>query len=198
MDYLVILLLSEFDMSLMSQVEAILFVASKPLTPAAIAKSLQVEVETVRDALSQLADRYGDPDSGLSLVDTGAEVQLTTRAEHTEIVERYTTQEIMGELTRAQLETLTVVAYQGPITRPELETIRGVNCSIILRNLLVRGLVEEDESTDKLMTAYRVSVDALRHLGVASVTDLPDYATLHQHPHLSGNSVVEPAVMETE
>ncbi len=182
----------------MSQVEAILFVASKPLTPAAIAKSLQVEVEAVRNALSQLADRCGDPDSGLALIDTGAEVQLTTRSEHTEIVERYTTQEIMGELTRAQLETLTVVAYQGPITRPELETIRGVNCSIILRNLLVRGLVEEDEATDKLTAAYRVSVDALRHLGIANVTDLPDYATLHQHPHLSGNPVTEPVMPKAE
>jgi len=187
----VILLLSAFDMSVVSQLEAILFVASKPLTPAALAKSLQVEEATVRDCLSQLTDRYGDPDSGLALVNTGAEVQLVTRPEHTELVERYTTQEIMGELTRAQLETLTVVAYQGPITRPELETIRGVNCAIILRNLLVRGLVEEDEATDKLATAYRVSVTALRHLGVASVTDLPDYATLHQHPHLSGAAVTE-------
>lgn len=195
MNYLETLLLSVFDMSLMSQVEAILFVASKPLTPAAMAKTLQVEVEAVRDMLAQLADKYADVDSGLALIDTGAEVQLTTRAEHTEVVERYTTQEIMGELTRAQLETLTVVAYQGPITRPELETIRGVNCAIILRNLLVRGLVEEDESTDKLASAYRVSVTALRHLGIANVTDLPDYATLHAHPHLSGNPVAESIVV---
>ena len=191
-----ILLLNAFNMSLTSQLEAILFVAGKPLTPVAMAKTLQTEVEAVRDALSTLADRYADPDSGLVLVDTGAEVQLTTRAEHVEIVERYTTQEIMGELTRAQLETLTVVAYQGPITRPELETIRGVNCAIIVRNLLLRGLIEEDDATDKLMAAYRVSVTALRHLGIANVTDLPDYATLHQHPHLTGTAVVE--VSETE
>lgn len=197
-NYLGILLLNVYSMSLTSQVEAILFVASKPLAPAAMAKTLQVEVEAVRDALSTLTDRYADPDSGLTLVDTGAEVQLTTRAEHSEVVERYTTQEIMGELTRAQLETLTVVAYQGPITRPELETIRGVNCAIILRNLALRGLIEEDETTDKLMTAYRVSVTALRHLGIADVVDLPDYATLHQHPHLTPAAVDSVQLPEAE
>lgn len=184
-------------MSLSSQVEAILFVASKPLTPGMMAKTLQVEIEAVCDALSTLADRYSDPDSGLVLVDTGAEVQLTTRPEHGELVEHFTTQEIMGELTRAQLETLTVVAYQGPITRPELETIRGVNCAIILRNLLLRGLIEEDETTDKLMAAYRISVTALRHLGVASVTELPDYVTLHQHPHLNPASDSAASVTES-
>lgn len=171
--------------TLVSQIEAILFVAGKPLTPAAIARVLEVTPDEVQAALTTLAALRVDADSGLQIIDTGSEVQLVTRAEHSAIVERFTTQEIMGELTRAQLETLTVVAYQGPITRPELEAIRGVNCAIILRNLLVRGLIEEEETTDKLMAAYRVSVTALRHLGIATPSDLPEYATLHNHPHLT-------------
>ena len=168
-----------------SQLESVLFIASKPLSRKELSKALDVETEVLEEAIKDLKDQYNDPASGIHIVDTGADVQMVTNPANAEIVEDFTKQELMGELTRAQLETLTVVAYQGPITRPEIEAIRGVNCSIILRNLAVRGLVEEEDSVDKLMTAYRISATALRQLGIASAVELPDYETLRQHPHLT-------------
>lgn len=171
-------------MSLLSQLESILLVASKPLSRAEIAKALSCEKEAVEEAITTLSQKYNQPDSGLRILDTGAAVQLVTNPDNTAVVEQFTKQELMGELTRAQLETLTVIAYQGPITRPEIEAIRGVNCSIILRNLAMRGLVEEEESVDKLMAAYRISAEALRQLGIANPTELPNYGELHAHPHI--------------
>lgn len=168
-----------------SQLESVLFIASKPLSRKELSKALAVEMETLEEAIKALKDQYNDPASGIHLIDTGADVQMVTNPANAEIVEDFTKQELMGELTRAQLETLTVVAYQGPITRPEIEAIRGVNCSIILRNLAVRGLVEEEDSVDKLMTAYRISATALRQLGITDVSELPDFASLHQHSHIT-------------
>lgn len=168
-----------------SQLESVLFIASKPLSRKELSKSLVVDAEVLETAIVQLKDQYNDPASGIHIIDTGADIQMVTNPANAEIVEEFTKQELMGELTRAQLETLTVVAYQGPITRPEIEAIRGVNCAIILRNLAVRGLVEEDTSVDALMTAYRISTAALRQLGVTSSAELPDYATLRQHPHIT-------------
>ena len=166
-----------------SQLESVLFIATKPLSRKELAKALGVEIEALEKAIKDLKDQYNDPASGIHIVDTGADLQMVTNPANAEIVEDFTKQELMGELTRAQLETLTVVAYQSPITRPEIEAIRGVNCSIILRNLAVRGLVEEEDSVDKLMTAYRISATALRQLGIASAAELPNYETLRQHPH---------------
>ncbi len=168
-----------------SQLESVLFIASKPLSRKELSKSLAIESEVLETAIAQLKDQYNDPASGIHIIDTGADVQMVTNPANAEILEDFTKQELMGELTRAQLETLTVVAYQGPITRPEIEAIRGVNCAIILRNLAVRGLVEEDTSVDALMTAYRISATALRQLGIASSAELPDYETLREHPHLA-------------
>jgi len=51
--------------------------------------------------------------------------------------------ETTGELTKPSIETLTIIAYRGPIAKYELERIRGINCSLILRNLILRGLAEE-------------------------------------------------------
>lgn len=168
-----------------SQLESVLFIASKPLSRKELGKALAVEATVLEEAIIALKDQYNDPASGIHIVDTGADVQMVTNPANAEIVEDFTKQELMGELTRAQLETLTVVAYQGPITRPEIEAIRGVNCAIILRNLAVRGLVEEEDSVDKLMAAYRISATALRQLGIADVSELPDFTTLHEHPHLT-------------
>lgn len=168
-----------------SQLESVLFIASKPLSRKELSRALAVEMEVLEEAITALKDQYNDPTSGIHLVDTGADVQMTTNPANAEIVEEFTKQELMGELTRAQLETLTVVAYQGPITRPEIEAIRGVNCAIILRNLAVRGLVEEETGVDSLMVTYRISATALRQLGISTVAELPDYAVLRQHPHLT-------------
>lgn len=95
-----------------------------------------------------------------------------------------TKDEMAGELTKAQLETLTVVAYRSPVTRPELEQIRGVNCAVILRNLLVRGLIEEKEHATHPIPVYTLSLEAMRHLGMTSTTELPQYAELSHHAHL--------------
>ena len=171
-------------MYLNSPIESLLFVASKPLSIKDIAKALGVQVGEVEEAVSALKEAYNTAESGIYIIDTGSSIQMVTNPANSEVVEKFTTRELMGELTRAQLETLTVIAYQGPITRPELEQIRGVNCAIILRNLEMRGLIEEEESVDKLMATYRLSVDALRYLGITSPAELPDYAELHDHSHL--------------
>ncbi len=92
-----------------------------------------------------------------------------------------TKEETESELTRPQLETLTIIAYRGPITKPEIEHIRGVNCSIILRNLLMRGLIIEKEDKVKLQPVYTIASELLRKLGVHGVEELPDYEDLHKN-----------------
>jgi segregation and condensation protein B len=86
-------------------------------------------------------------------------------------------------LTKPGLETLTIVAYRGPITKPELELIRGVNCSLILRNLLMRGLVVQQPGTegDEVLAQYTASPEFLQYLGFTSVQQLPNFDELHSH-----------------
>ncbi len=171
-------------MNLESQIESILFVAAKPLSVRTIAKAIgRAEAEVV-EIFESLRAKYADDASGFSLITNGAEVQLGTKPENAAAVDGFVKDEAAGELTRAQLETLTVIAYRGPVTRPELEQIRGVNCALILRSLLIRGYIEEYEEATSLTTVYRLSLEAMRHLGVASPEELPDYAALHAHEYI--------------
>ncbi len=166
---------------LLSKIESILFVASKPLSSKQIAKALQKKTSELDDVLETLLMKYNQEDSGIHILHENNEYQMATNPSNSEVVDLFIKDEVSGELTKAQLETLTVIAYRGPITKPELEQIRGVNCTLILRNLLLRGLIEEGDNENKILPVYNLSVEALAHLGINSVAGLSDYEELSKH-----------------
>lgn len=170
---------------IISKIESILFVASKPLALKKIASALKISVQEAAGALEDLHARYNQADSGITILNNGDEWQMVASAANKAVAENFLKAEVSGELTRPQLETLTVVSYCGPITKPELEQIRGVNCSLILRNLMLRGLIKENEDSAALLPSYQVTMDYLRHLGLNSLTELPNYAELHNHPYIA-------------
>ena len=172
-------------MSNKSKIESILFVASKPLSTKKIAAVLKISDKEALELLKEIQLKYNSEDSGVTVLQNGDEWQMTASAENKEVSENFLKSEVSGELTRPQLETLTVVSYCGPITKPELEQIRGVNCSLILRNLMLRGLVKENEDGANLLPVYEVTMDYLRHLGLNSLEELPNYSELHKHPYIT-------------
>ncbi len=180
--------------TLIPALEAILLVVAQPLSVGQLSRALGAPEKEVKEALEGLATRYTPDQSGLMLMNNGTDYQLITRPEHQELVERFLKSEVTGELTRPQLETLTVISYCGPVTRPEIEQLRGVNCSVILRNLLLRGLIQEVTEEMSLLPKYSVTIDYLRHIGLSSVTELPEYAELHNHEFLA--PVLNPAAKE--
>ncbi|MBP6859347.1 MAG: SMC-Scp complex subunit ScpB [Candidatus Magasanikbacteria bacterium] len=172
-------------MSIQSNIESILFVASKPLGAKKIASVLAIKENEVAESLVAIQAKYNTPDSGVVIIQNNNEWQMVSNPENREASENFMKAEISGELTRPQLETLTVVSYCGPITKPELEQIRGVNCGVILRNLMLRGLVKENEDANNLLPAYEVTMEYLRHMGIQSLQELPDYSELHAHPYIT-------------
>src|SRR3989339_1548007 len=173
---------------LVSQLESILFVASKPLGVKKLAKALNVSAEEVLTVVTELRAKYNVENSGVVIVENNDEYQMVASPDNQTVAENFIKAEVSGELTRPQLETLTVISYCGPVTKTELEQIRGVNCSLILRNLMMRGLVKEVEKTESLLPMYEATMDYLRHLGLKSMEELPDYAELHNHPYLENNN----------
>lgn len=172
-------------MHLLAKLESLLFVSGSPLNVAKVAKILEVKPAEVKDALQELKKKWNTEDSGVLLVQNDEEVQLMSHPDNAELVAAFLKDETSGELTRPALETLTIIAYRQPITKPELEQIRGVNCSLILRNLLLRGLIEEKEDAKRMQIVYRVTMDFVRLLGLSSMEELPDYQALREHPHVT-------------
>lgn len=161
------------------QLESILFASPRPLSRSALRKVLNMSEQELSEAIAIVRARRNSIASGIHLLEEDNRLQFVTNPDCAEVVQSFVKQDVFGELTRPSLETLTIIAYRGPITKPEIEQIRGVNCSLILRNLLLRGLINEEENKEQLQMQYTVSVDFLRHLGLHNVGELPDYVSLH-------------------
>lgn len=170
-------------MLLDTKVEAILFAGAKPFSKKYLAELCDTSVKDIESALDAIETRLET--SGITLQRLGNEVQLSTKPEHAKIVQEVLREELYGELTRPSLEALTILAYRGPLTRPELEQIRGVHSSLILRNLMLRGLVEEQEETRLGQPTYAVTFDFMQHLGLKSLKDLPEYDELRTHENVA-------------
>ncbi len=169
-------------MSLSQNIEAILFAGAKSFSLKRLADLTSSATADVETALAELAERLEG--TALMVQRAGNDVQLVTRPEHATTVQQVVRDDMHGELTRPALEALTILAYRGPLTRPELEQVRGVHSSMILRNLMLRGLVEEKEDTRLGQPIYAVTLDFLRHIGMASAEELPMYEELRGHQHV--------------
>lgn len=164
---------------LAAKIEAILFVSTTPVTVRALATACGCQMEDASAAVDTLTRERNREDSGIHLVCGSEGITLATNPAFASIIERCSKENIESELTRPSVETLTIIAYRGPITKPEIEAIRGMNCTLILRNLLLRGLIDETEDVVKLQPVYSLTNDALRYCGLHSVSELADYAELH-------------------
>jgi segregation and condensation protein B len=160
-------------------IESLLFASGKPVPFAALAKCLGMSVQEAQGQVEVLAQEKNTDVSGVHVLVYDDKAQMVTHPKEADIVQAFLKEEVSGELTQPSLETLTIIAYRGPVTKPEIEQIRGVNCSLILRNLLMRGLIEEREDKARLQPVYTISFDFLRHLGLDRVEDLPQYVVLH-------------------
>lgn len=166
------------------QIEALLFLTNKPLSIKKLAELTErskAEIETVLEVLKQ---EYNNNERGIKIMINADHVQMATDPEVSETMEKFLKEELTAEMTRPQLEALTIIAYRGPITKMELEQIRGVNCSLILRNLMMRGLIETTLNKKIGANVYSVTLDFVRHLGLTDIKDLPDYERLSQHETL--------------
>jgi segregation and condensation protein B len=160
-------------LSVLAQVESLLFVADGPVSVGRLAKALEVTPGQVERALIDLAVLYAG--RGLRLQRAGSLVQITTAPEAAPHVERFLGLETRAQLSRAALETVAIIAYRQPITRPEIEGIRGVSSDSVLRTLLSVGLVEEigRAPTVGRPILYGTTFEFLQHFGLSSLEELP-------------------------
>ena len=116
---------------------------------------------------------------GITLIQLEDEVTLGTSKEASELIESLTKEELTKDIGKAGLETLSIILYQGPISRAELDYIRGVNSQFILRNLLVRGLIEKiDNPKDQRSFLYKPTLQLLSFIGISKIEDIPDFQSV--------------------
>jgi segregation and condensation protein B len=156
-------------------VEALLFLASDPLSTRELADAAGAEEPEVVAALGELAERYGS-ESGIHLRELGGGYTLATGPESDEAARRLFSRPRAATLTPAQAETLAIVAYLQPVSRPEITRIRGVSADSATTTLLERGLLEESGRSQFGAVMYRTTTQFLKLFGLNGLDELPDVA----------------------
>jgi segregation and condensation protein B len=155
-------------------IEALLVIASSPLSVAELAAAAQDDEERVEAALELLAEQFREGKSGIVLEYVAGGWAYRAAAEAADACARLVERPTERGLSQAAFETLAVVAYLGPCSRPEIARVRGVNVDGVVAGLVERGLLAEGGREAEFgAVRYRTTQLFERIFGLESLSELP-------------------------
>lgn len=162
--------------------EAILFVASKPLSVKEMSEVLQLSEEQVISSLEELKKEYEN--KGVRIIQAAEEFKMSTCPEAASVIEKFHQVESKHFLSKAALETLSIIAFKQPVTRAQIEELRGVNVDKIIYNLLDKKLVKEvgRATIPGRPILYSTTKEFLRYFNLNSLDDLPQIQQQSETP----------------
>jgi segregation and condensation protein B len=156
-------------------VEAILFMESEPLDEAGLVRNSGLSKEIIKEALDRLSERYALSDCGIELSHIGGGVMISPKREYWENLKDHYGKKSEGKISRAAMETLSIIAYSQPITKAEIKGFRGVTPDNMIHLLLEKGLIREVGKKDVpgKPVQYGTTKDFLKQFRLNSIADLP-------------------------
>jgi segregation and condensation protein B len=156
-------------------VEAVLFLENEPVDTAVIARITGLNRREVLDAVEKLRQLYARDDHGLEIIELGGGYAFSVKPQLWDTLKPHYGKRNEGKLSKAALETLSIVAYSQPVTRQEIESIRGVSADGMIKLLLSRSLIKEVGKKDApgKPVQYGTTKDFLKTFRLASIADLP-------------------------
>lgn len=166
------------NIELQKKIESILFWKGEPVKTSELAGMLEVKENEIDSVITSLQESMAN--RGLSIIVHDKKAVMTTAPSSASIIEKLQKEELTKDLSKAALETLSIILYRGPMRRSSIDYIRGVNSQFILRILLVRGLIEKrQDPKDERAFIYRPTLEMLAHLGLQKIEDLPEFTEVN-------------------
>ena len=161
-------------MDITSKIEAVLFFKAEPVSLKWLVDNLSCSLEEVEMGIKNLREKLQD--RGLRIIEYNNKFSLGTSPEVSELIDNIAKEELKRDLGKAGLETLSIIIYKSPVSKVSIDYIRGVNSDYILRNLMIRNLIEKIPSKeDGRKFLYIPSLNLLNFLGIEKIEQLPDY-----------------------
>jgi segregation and condensation protein B len=156
-------------------IEAILYQETDPIEENALVRVTGLDREVVDRAIEALTERYAREESGVELSRIGGGLLISPKKEYWDVLRERYGKKNESKLSRAAMETLSIIAYSQPITRGEVEAIRGVSADNMIRLLVDRELIREVGKKDILgkPVQYGTTKEFLKFFRIESLADLP-------------------------
>lgn len=193
--------------SLVLYIEALIFIASEPISLKDIRKVLvsafntSMPSEDIEQALAELKEKYQQEHFAFELVEIAEGFQFMTKSAFHSVVDEYIKENNAKRLSKAALETLAIIAYKQPVVKSEVEHIRGVNCDYTIQKLLEKELIEiqgRDHGPGKPLI-YGTSPKFMNYFGLKSIKDLPQLKEFTKRDEEIGRlAEIEQSIKEEE
>ncbi|MDR0644129.1 MAG: SMC-Scp complex subunit ScpB [Treponema sp.] len=156
-------------------IEAILYLENEPLEEASLARISGLPKDAVARALEELTDHYAREGCGVELTRLNGGVMFTPRKEYWDVLKDRYGRKNEARLSRAAMETLSIIAYSQPITRSEIEAIRGVSTDSMIRLLIEKNFIHEVGRKDVpgKPVQFGTTKEFLKQFHLSSIADLP-------------------------
>ena len=173
-------------MQMKKTVEAVLFAAGHPVTYEKLSRLFELTPKQTKDFVSEYAIEYNASDRAIIMLAMDDCAQLCTRQEFMPQIKEALDIKRGGNLSNSSIETLAIIAYNQPVTRTYVDTVRGVDSTYAVNNLLDKGLIEPKGRVDApgRPVLYGTTPDFLRVFGINSVSELPDVSEIG---HVAGS-----------
>ena len=167
--------MTENAINLKNTVEAIVFASGEPIDRLRLIEALGCSPERLDAILNEIAAEYDERGSAVQLLLLGSDVQFVTRPEYAMAVRNVLDMKRNQPLSSAGFEVLAIVAYNQPVTRVFVDTLRRVDSSYAMNNLIDRGLIESKGRLDApgRPMLYGTTPDFLRAFGLSTIEALP-------------------------
>ncbi len=169
-------------------IEAILFLETEPILPAKLSRISKLSRDVVFAVLEQLKMAYQQDERGIELLSIGDTYQLIPKQLLWEQLRERYGKKGNTKLSKAAMETLSIIAYSQPITKTEIENIRGVSSDSMVKLLISRKFIQEIGRKDAIgrPIQYGTTNEFLRYFHLTSIAELPkldeiDYSRFEKH-----------------
>ena len=157
-------------------IEGLIFISGdEGITKEELISILEISTNDLDKYLNELIDDYNNNDRGMQIKLFGNVVKMMTKEIHREYYQKLANLDEETFLSQGALETLAIIAYNGPITRVAVDEIRGVNTSYLIRKLLDHDFIKDVGRSEApgRPTLYEVSEKFLDYFGLSSLKELP-------------------------
>ena len=156
-------------------IEAVIFLEAEPVEVKTIAKILGIAENVVETVVQEIQKKYETEDHGLELIRIGMGVQFSPKRDLWDALKHRYGKKNDSKLSRAALETLSIIAYSQPITRGEIDNIRGVASDGMIKLLLAKEFIQEVGKKDApgRPSQFGTTRNFLKVFRLSSIADLP-------------------------
>mgnify|MGYP001407851899 FL=1 len=165
-----------------SIIEALLFASPEPLTQKKISYIFDRDIPDLKLSVERLNSFYNKNNQSIEIINVAGGYQLRTKQEFSIFIKKLFNNNFQNSISQAALESLSIIAYKQPVSKSSIESIRGVDCSGVVKTLLKKSLIQikgRDNGPGRALL-YITSKEFLISFGIDKLSDLPKLKEINE------------------